>query len=102
MKAITGSPPKRVFGNNRRLITVEVSRKEQSEKMALIKKVDGFPCDVKVHPRFNCTKAITYVHEFDLENIAEFKQGLKVSYSITDIIPAPFMKTHLLKRKYSW
>ena len=32
VKTVTGSPPKRVFGYNGRLVTVEVSRKEQSEK----------------------------------------------------------------------
>ena len=93
VKAVTGSPPKRVFGNNRRSVTVEVSRKEQSEKMAPIKEVDGFPCEVKIHSRFNGIKGIIYVHEFDLKNIEEFKQGLNERYNITDIIPAPFIKT---------
>ena len=47
VKTVTGSPPKRVFGNNRRSVTVEVSRKEQSEKIVSIKKVDVFPCEVR-------------------------------------------------------
>ena len=32
VETVTGSPPKRVFGNNRRSVTVEVSSKDQSEK----------------------------------------------------------------------
>ena len=52
--------------------------------MAPIKKVDGFPCEVKIHARFNYMETIIYVHEFDLENIDEFKQVLKESYNITD------------------
>ena len=54
--------------------------------MVSVKKGDCFPCEVKIHPRFNYMKAIIYVHEFDLENIDEFKQGLKESFNITDII----------------
>ena len=93
VKTVTGYPPKRVSGNNKRSVTVEVSTKEQSEKITSIKQVDNIPCVVKAHPRFNYVKALIYVHEFDLENVDEFKRGLEEKYNITDIQPAPFIKT---------
>ena len=45
VKKVTRCPPKRVSGNKKRLVTVEVSTKEESEKIASIKQV--------AHPRFN-------------------------------------------------
>ena len=105
VKRVPGTPPKRAFGNHRRLVTVEVSRKEQSKKMASIKKVDGFPCEVKIHSRFNYfnyIEATIYVHEIDLENIYESKQGLKESYNITDIIPALFINAKFPQTHVFW
>ena len=37
VKRVTGSPPKRVFGNNGRSVAVEVETKEQSERIVEVK-----------------------------------------------------------------
>ena len=93
VKRVTRSPPKRVFGNNRRSVAVEVETKEQSERMVEVKETDNIPCHVKEHPRYNYTKAVIYVHEFELENVEEFKEGLKAQYDLTETQPASFIKT---------
>ena len=93
VKKATGSPPKRVIGNNRRSVKVEVGTKKQSERITEVEKIDNIQYQIKVHPRYNYAKAIIYVHEFEMENIEEFKEGLKLKYNITDIQPAPFIKT---------
>ena len=81
---MTGSPPKKAFGNNRRSVPVEEETKEQSERIVEVKEVDNIPCHVKEHPRYNYTKAIIYVHEFDLESIEEFKEGLRAHYNVAE------------------
>ena len=89
----TGAAPKRVFGNNRLSLTVEVSSEKQGEYVREIKEVEGFPCEVVVHPRYNHNRALIYVHEFDIENMNDFKNELQTRYNIVDVQPATFIKT---------
>ena len=89
----TGSMPKRVFGNNRMSLTVEVNSQEQGERIEDIKEVEGIPCGIVVYPKYNHNKALIYVHEFDLENMEHFKRELQNRYNIADVQPETFVKT---------
>ena len=93
----TGLAPKRLFGNNRTSLTVEISSQDQEEKVRAIKEIDGYPCEIVVHPRYNYTKALINVHEFDLDSIEEFKEELQSRYNIVDVQPATFIKTRSLQ-----
>ena len=43
IKQETGAAPKRVSSNNRTSMTIEVSSREQADKIKNIKEIDGFP-----------------------------------------------------------
>ena len=36
-------------------------------------KLERSPCEVIVHPKYDHNRALIYVHEFDLENMNDFK-----------------------------
>ena len=95
----TGLAPKRVFGNNRMSLTVEISSRDQGEKIRAIKKIDGYPCENVVNPRYNYTKALIYVHEFDLDSIEEFKGELQSRHKIVDVQPTTFINTRSLQTR---
>ena len=92
IEATTGGKPKAVTGYNSTSVTVEVHSKEQAQKMHEITTVDGFTCETMVHPRYNHNKELIYTYEFDVENLEDFKAGLKEIYNITDV-QATFIKT---------
>ena len=93
IKRVVGHRPKRVFGNNRASVAVEMENGGIEEKMSGIKEVYGLPCEVTTHPKYNFNKGLIYVHEFDLENLEEFKADLQTKYNIVDVQPANFIKT---------
>ena len=93
VKEVTGVNPKRVFGNNRTSLTAELCREMSEEQVKSITSVDGIPCEVSMHSRYNCIKGLIYVYEYDIENVEEFKSGLQSNYNISDVQPAPFIKT---------
>ena len=74
-------------------MAVEVETEKQSGRIVEVKEIDNMSCQVKEHSRYNYTKAIIYVHEFDLENAEEFKEGLKAQHHVTDIQLASFIET---------
>ena len=80
-------------------MTVEVKKRKQSEKMAEITQVDGFKCKCVIHPRFNYSKGLIYIHDCDTENVEEFSVGLKERYIVIDVQAAPFIKTKSLRAK---
>ena len=72
---VTGVPPVKVMGNNRGAVTVEIERGDD-EKIRAIDKIDDIPCQVMMHPKFNYSKGLIYVYEYDLEEMQAFKEGL--------------------------
>ena len=73
-------------------MTVEITSREQGDKIKDIKEMDGFPCEICKHPKYNYIRGLIYVHEFDLENVEDFKNGLQGTYNV-DVRPATFIKT---------
>ena len=59
--------------------------------------MEGFPCEVIVHPKYNHNRALIYLHEFDLENMNDFKNKLQTRYNIVGIQPATFIKTRSIQ-----
>ena len=55
--------------------------------------MDGVPCKIYKHPKYNCSRGLIYVHEFGLENVQDFKNGLQSTYNVVDVQPATFIKT---------
>ena len=53
--------------------TVEVVSADQSERLSSIQEVEGYACEVHKHPRFNHSKGIVYIKEFDITDIEDFK-----------------------------
>ena len=74
---VTVHYPKRVFGNNRASVSVEMETGGYEEKMDVIKDVDRLPWRVMSHQRYNDSKRLRYVHKYDLENLEELKAGLQ-------------------------
>ena len=65
---VTGEKPTSVTGNNRTSLTIEVGSKQQARKLQDIESVEEFQCTVMLHPRFNYSRGIIYIHEFDVDN----------------------------------
>ena len=76
-------------------LTVEVSTREQGEKICGIEEVDGYPCEVQLHVRYNYRKGLIFLYEFDLDSIEEFEEELQCLYNKVDVQPATFIKRKL-------
>ena len=71
---------------------IEITEKDQAEKVMEITSVKQFNCTVNKYDRFNHKKGLIYVSEFDIENVEDFKQGLQENYSVIDVEKATFIK----------
>ena len=67
--------------------------------MQEIYSVEEFQCAVRLHPRFNYSRGIIYIHEFDVDNTEEFKDYLQRRYSIIDMQSADFIKPRTSQTK---
>ena len=89
---VTGHPPVRVTGNNRASVTIEINE-GKDENICAIDKIDGISCKVLLVPKYNHTKGLIYVYEYDLEDTEEFKIGLQEQYNVIGVQQATFIKT---------
>ena len=89
---VTGHPPVRVTGNNRASVTIQI-KEGKDENICAIDKIDGISCKVLLHSKYNHSKGLIYVYEYDLEDIEEFKTGLHEQYKVIDVQQATFIKT---------
>ena len=49
-------------------------------------------CEITEHPKYNSTKGLIYVYEYDIDNIEDFRAGLQSNYNISEVQAAPFIK----------
>ena len=92
IRDVTGYAPRAVAGNNKSSFTVELERESQSVDILKLTSVADTPCTVSLHPRFNYQKGIIYIHEFDIDDVAQFREGLMSSYpNIANVEIAAFI-----------
>ena len=87
-----GTSVKAVTGYNKSSYTIEVNNKQAATSLLALSEVAARPCSFSIHPRFNICRGIMYIYEFDISDIAEFKQELQSRYNISDVEPASFIK----------
>ena len=62
-------------------------------KLTDIFKIEGVPCRIMLHPTFNTSKVIIYLHDFDLDDVEQFERDLKQHYDIAEVVKATFIRT---------
>ena len=50
-------------------------------------------CKTTFHPRFNTSKGLVLLSEFDIENLQQFQKELPAEYNIAEIERATFITT---------
>lgn len=90
---MTGLAPKNITTMGRESFTVEVINDNQGKKLMTLKNIKGISCQISKHSQFNQSKGIIYIMEYDIDDIEEFRLGLKENYNIVDVTKATFIKT---------
>ena len=90
---ITGENAVSLTGSNKSSLTLQVKSTTQANKCLEISSLMQNPCTITPHNKFNQSKGLIFVKEFDIEDVEEFKTELQRSYNIIEIEAANFIKT---------
>ena len=71
---------------------IEVSSKQQGETLLTVNTLCDHSCRVLKHDFFNVNKGLIYVYNNEVNDLESFKGGLGSQFSITDIVPATWIK----------
>ena len=52
----------------------------------------GLTCTVQDHKRFNKSKGLIYIKDFNMKNTPSFKHGMKIKYQVSAIVEAKWIK----------
>ena len=80
--------PKKITSAGKNEFLVEVSSKDQAERVLKIDNVCGLKCTAKEHSFFNECKGMIYLYNTDIKDVESFKDGMKEEYSISNVIEA--------------
>ena len=92
VKQTTGNKAK-ITTLNRTSFLIEASNQEQSEKLENIESIKDLKCEVIPYDRFNYSKGLIFVSEFEISDLEEFKRGLQERYAVVRVERATFIKT---------
>lgn len=90
---LTGLKPKEVSTMNKTSFIIEVIDENQAQKLPEIKKIQSFSCQTTSYDRFNQTKGLVYLNEFEEEHATDLRQGLMENYTIVKVEEARFIRT---------
>lgn len=74
--------PKSITGTCRERLLIEVSSKEQGEKLMSIVEITSKFCKMREHEFFNVAKGMIYVHNNEVLDLNSFQQGLKDQFQV--------------------
>ena len=52
----------------------------------------GVECTAQDHKLFNRSKGLIYIRDFSMENVASFRQGMKMKYHASEVAEARWIK----------
>ena len=87
----TGSDPEALTTDGRRAFTIKVKNEELGRKLLKVKEIMGVECTVEKHNYFNRSKGIIYIHEFDIDDLDDFKAGIMENYNVSQVKPIAFI-----------
>ena len=99
IEELTGKPPISIVKNGKTAFTVKCASKTQSIKLLSLNKVGSIPCKTSLHLRFNTSKGLIFLTEFDIDDQPKFGKELNDHYNISEIERADFIKTRSEKTK---
>ena len=88
----SGSNPEAIASEGRQAFTIRVGSEEQGRNLVKVKEIKGEQCSVEKHSYFNRSKGIIYIHEFDIDDLEDFKAGVKENYNVAQVEPITFIK----------
>ena len=92
------------FGINKKEVTsirdgyiLKATTAQQVDQISKITNVYDIPCEVtdnsSMLARYNSSKGLIYVNDYDVTNTTSFEEGLKRQYNICQVTPATWIKT---------
>ena len=73
LKKKTGETLKAGTGDRKLPIITDVRSRTQSQKCINLTTVIRVQCEVKIHPKFNQSRGVIFLNEFDIDDLELFK-----------------------------
>ena len=73
------------LSGNRNGCTIRSTSEITSSKVEEIKNIMGVECTVQDHKLFNISKDLIYIRDITMENVASFRQGMKIKYHASEV-----------------
>ena len=89
----TGEKPRAVTGERWNTLSIQCRSKTQAEKIVKIKNVSNTDCNIFPHAKFNQSKGLIFLNEFDIEDVKELETELRSTYNVARVERADFIKT---------
>ena len=93
IKEITGQKPKELTGSSKTKITLQTRTAEQTLKCLEISSLAGKICKITPHWKFNTSKGLIFLKQFEIEDTEEFKINLREQYDVINVERASFIRT---------
>ena len=89
----TGEKPRAITGERKNTLTIQCRSKAQAEKIVKITKISNTECKIFPHAKFNQSKGLIFLKEFDIEDVEELENELGTTYNVARVERANFIKT---------
>ena len=87
----TGEKLREISGSNKHKLTLQTRSNSQTEKCQKIDTLQGYKCVIRPHPRFNTSKGLIYLRQYNIQDLQEFKENLQEQYEINCVERADFI-----------
>ena len=96
---VTGEKPASLVSETKSAFAVKTISRNQALNILTINSIEGYECKASIHPNLNFSKGLIFLREFDIsdEDLPDFKADLKENCGVTNIEPAPFIKSSRAK-----
>ena len=61
-------------------MTVEVGKELSEEQIGELVRIDDMACEITEYPKYNSTKSLIYVYEYDIDNKRRFQSRIEKQF----------------------
>ena len=90
-----------LVNNGKTSFSIKCALSLQASRIQSLVHVGNISCKTTLHPRFNTSKGLIFLSEFDLNNLQQFQKELPGKYNIAEIERATFIKSDQKVQRHS-